>query len=264
MFFDHTRLSVESLGDRIVPATLSVGDAAILEGNSGTQYALVSVTLDAPAKKTVTVNYATAAGTATAGVDYGGVSGRLTFARGETSKTVAVPVYGDRLTEADESFTVNLSGAQGARIGDGRGLVTVVEDEPRLRVGDAAGTVVHHVDGSVSGTTLYFTVSLAAAYDQVATVNYATVDGTATAGVDYLAASGTLTFAPGETTKTIAVTALANFAGVTRWFSIDLSGASANAQIIDDQGVGTIQYYVEQPGGGGGGCDMDNPYWPNC
>jgi uncharacterized protein (DUF736 family) len=65
------RLSVEALDDRVVPAALSVGDAVILEGNAGTQYALVSVTLDAPSKQTVSVNYATADGTATAGADYG-------------------------------------------------------------------------------------------------------------------------------------------------------------------------------------------------
>jgi hypothetical protein len=142
--------------------------------------------------------------------------------------------------------------------------VTIADDEPRLSVGDAVGTVVYHVDGSVSRATLHFTVSLAMAYDEPVTVNYATADGTATAGVDYLAAAGTLTFAPGETTKTIAVTAPANFAGVTRWFSVDLSGASANAQVTDGRGIGTIQYYVEQPWGGGGGCDPDSPYWPNC
>ena len=61
------RRSVESLDDRIVPAKLSVGDAVILEGNAGTRTALMSVTLDAPSKQTVSVNYATADGTATAG-----------------------------------------------------------------------------------------------------------------------------------------------------------------------------------------------------
>jgi endoglucanase len=235
----------------------------IAEGNAGTQYALVSVNLNAPSKQTVTVNYATADDTARAGTDYGAVSGRLTFARGETSKTVAVPVYGDRLAEADESFTVNLSGAQRAKIGDGRGVVTVVEDEPRISVGDAAGTVVYSAGGT-AGTTLYFTVSLAAAYDQAVTVNYATADGTATAGVDYLAASGALTFAPGETSKTVAVEVIGNDSGLDEWFSVNLAGASGNARIVDGQGTGTIHYYVEQPPDCGCECTPDSPYYPNC
>src|SRR5262245_53662906 len=78
------RLAVESLDERLVPASLSIGDAAIVEGNQGTQYAVVNVNLDAPSKQTVSVNYATGDGAATAGSDYGAVSGRLTFAPGET------------------------------------------------------------------------------------------------------------------------------------------------------------------------------------
>lgn len=257
------RLSVEALDDRLVPATLSVGDAVIVEGNAGTHYALVSVTLDGPSKQTVTVNYATADATARAGSDYQSASGGLTFARGETSKTIAVPVYGDRLAEANESFAVILNGAQRARIGDGRGIVTIVEDEPRVSIGDAAGTVVYSAGGPAS-TTLSFTVSLAAAYDQAVSVSYATADSTATAGVDYLAASGTLTFAPGETTKTIAVQAVGNDSGLDEWFAVNLGGASVGAQVIDGQGTGTIHYYVEQPPDCGCECTPDSPYYPNC
>jgi hypothetical protein len=254
------RLSVEVLDDRLVPAQLSVGDAVIAEGNAGAQYALVSVTLDAPSKQTVSVNYATAGGTATAGADYGSVSGTLTFARGETSKTITVPVYGDRLPEGNETFRVNLSGTQRAGIADGQGVVTIVDDEPRLSVSDAYGTVVSHLDGTVSGTTMTFYVSLATAYDQEVTVGYATADGTATAGVNYVAASGTLTFAPGETTKTITVQVLGTYPGGS--FYVNLGGASGDAQIIDGQGVGNIQYYVDQSQGyrdDGYGCDPDGP-----
>jgi hypothetical protein len=262
------RLSVEALDDRIVPANLSAGDAAILEGNAGTQYALVRVTLDAPSKQTVTVDYATAGGTARAGADYGAVAGRLTFAPGVTSKTIAVPVHGDRLAEADESFVVTLSGAQRAKIRDGTGVVTVSDDEPRLSIGDAAGTAVYRFDATTgvtltSGTTLTFTVRLATAYDQEVTVGYATADGTATAGVDYVATSGTLTFAPGETSKTVRVQVLGNDYGLDEWFYVNLSGASGIARVLDGQGVGTIHYYFEQPYYDPG-CSPDSPYYPNC
>jgi hypothetical protein len=258
------RLAVERLDERIVPATLSIVDAVIVEGNQGTQYALVSVNLNAPSNKTVTVNFATADGSAKALSDYGAAAGRLTFAPGETTKTVAVSVHGDRLSEPNEMFFVNLSGAQRAKISDGQGAVTIVEDEPRISIGDADGTVVHKLDGTVSGTMLTFTVSLAMAYDQEVTVSYATADGTATAGVDYVATSGTLTFAPGETTKTITVQVLGNHYGLDEWFYVNVSGASDNAQIVDGQGVGTIHDHVEQAYYDPGDCTDWNPSYPNC
>jgi hypothetical protein len=262
----RVQLVLDALDDRIVPASLSVGDAAIVEGNDGAQYAIVSANLDEPSRKTVTVNYTTADGSAQSDSDYGTVSGRLTFARGETSKTIAVPVYGDRLDETEESFTIRLSRAKGASIADGTGVVTIVDDDgtAQVGVGDAAGTVVYRVDGTVAGATLQFTVSLSAPQSQPVTVNYATADGTATAGVDYLAASGTLTFAPGETTKTITVEAVGNDSGLDEWFSLNLSEPSGNAQIINGQGVGTIHFYVEQPGDCGCECTPDSPYYPNC
>ena len=260
------RLAVESLDERIVPASLSVGDAVIVEGNQGTQYALVSVNLNAPSNRTVTVNYATADGSARAGSDYAAASGRLTFAPGVTNKTVAVPVFGDRMFEATESFSIRLSGAQRASIGDATGVIAIIDDEPCISIGDAAGTVVYGLDGTVTGTTLTFTVSLAMAYDQPVSVNYATADATAMAGVDYVATSGTLAFAPGETTKIITVEVIGNDYGLDEWFHVNLSAASGNAQIIDGQGVGTIHYYVEQPYGGPGSseCDEWSPYYPNC
>lgn len=227
------RLSVEALDDRIVPASLSVGDATITEGNAGIEYAAAVVRLDAPSNKTVTVNYATAAGTATAGSDYQSVSGKLTFARGETTKTILVPVTGDRLPEPNETFSVHLSGAQGAKIADGTGVVTIVDDEPRLSI---YGAWAYQWDGVMT-----FTVTLAAASDQAVTVNYATRDGTAVAGEDYQAAAGTLTFAPGETTKTITVALLTNAVPEpTEVFYVTLSGASPNARIAAGEGPGQI------------------------
>jgi hypothetical protein len=81
--------------------------------------------------------------------------------------------------------------------------------------------------------------------------------------VDYVAASGTLTFAPGETTKTITVQVLGNDYGLDEWFYVNLGGASGNAQVVDGQGIGTIHYYFEQPYYDPG-CSPDSPYYPNC
>ena len=240
-----TRLSVEALDDRIVPAKLSVGDATVLEGNVGTTIAAVVASLDAPASKTVTVNYATANGTAVSGADYQATSGTLTFARGETRKTILIPVSGDRVREPNEMLVVNLSGAQGAKIADGKGAVTITDDEPRISIGDAAVTFSWNYPDLgqpvlTFGTELTFTVSLATAYDEAVTVNYATADGTAVEGASYQATSGTLTFAPGETTKTVTVEGISNFSGLDEWFAVNLSVASGNVQITDGLGIGTI------------------------
>ncbi len=233
------RLAIEALEDRSVPASLSVTDVTVIEGPAGVQNAAVTVRLSAPSTKTVTVNYNTANGTALAGSDYNAVSGKLTFARGETSKSIPVTVIGDRIAEPDETFFVKLSGARNAKIVDAyaTGVVTIIDDEPRIMIG---GVATYQAD---SGTTPFtFTVSLSAAYDQVVTVNYATIDGTAVAGVDYAAATGTLTFAPGETTRAITVWVLGDVtAGAeNKTFFVNLSGASPNALVIGRLGEGII------------------------
>ena len=204
-----------------------VSDATLIEGNAGTQYAEVRVTLVAPSTRTVTVNYGTANGTALAGSDYQALSGKLTFAPGQTSMSILVPVKGDRLGEGNENFLVKLHGAKNAKIADGTGVVTIVDDEPIVRISGGEA-----YEGNAGTTLLTFTVTLSAAYDQTVTVNYATQNGTAIAGEDYLATSGMLTFAPGETTKTITVEVLGDTTPEpNETFSVNLSGASANASI---------------------------------
>jgi hypothetical protein len=99
---------------------LSVGDATVTEGNAGTASATFTVTLSAPSSQPVTVAYGTGNGTATAGSDYQAANGTVTFAPGETSKTITVLVNGDRLAEPNETFFVNLSNPTDAVIADGR------------------------------------------------------------------------------------------------------------------------------------------------
>ncbi len=230
-------LSLESLEDRCTPSPmLAIGDMTILEGNAGTHNAVVSVTVSEPHGNAVTVNYSTANGTASAGSDYRAVSGKLTFALGEMSKSILIPVIGDRVPEADKTFFVELSNAKGAKIAKGEGIITIVDDEPRISIND-----VSQLEGN-SGMTLFtFTVSLSAPYDLPVTINYTTTDGSASAGSDYTAASGTLIFAPGQTSQTITV-------GVTgdrlpepdKTFVVSLSTPNSSAEISKGMGVGTI------------------------
>jgi hypothetical protein len=110
-------------------ATLAIADVALVEGNHGTVNAAFTVTLSEPAAGTVTVNYGTADGTAQASRDYEAAAGTLTFAPGETSKTITIAVKGDTNVEANETFVLNLSGAVNAVIGDGQGLGTILNDD---------------------------------------------------------------------------------------------------------------------------------------
>jgi hypothetical protein len=110
-------------------AALAITDTALVEGNQGTVDAIFTVTLSEPATGTVTVNYRTADGTAQASHDYEAAAGTLTFAPGETSKTITIAVKGDQQVEASETFFVNLSGAVNADIGDGQGLGTILNDD---------------------------------------------------------------------------------------------------------------------------------------
>jgi hypothetical protein len=104
---------------------------ARLERNSGTTVFVFTVTLSAAYDVPVTVNFATANGTASAGEDYTARSGTLTFAPGETSKTISIVVRGDRKLEANETFFVNLSGAGNALLLDAQALATILNDDRR-------------------------------------------------------------------------------------------------------------------------------------
>ena len=110
------------------PPELSVADASAKEGTDATLD--FAVTLDKSWSKKVTVAYATADGTAVAGEDYTATSGTLTFAAGETSKTVSVPVLDDAIDEGSETLTLTLSNARGAEIADGEATGTITNSDP--------------------------------------------------------------------------------------------------------------------------------------
>src|SRR5439155_26406949 len=151
----------------------------------------------------VSVAYASDDGSATAGSDYVAVSGSLTFAPGETTKSITVLVKGDTVIESDEAFFLNLSSPTNATIARGQRQGTIVNDDPTLPA--LSINDVSLSDGNSSTRTAVFTVSLTPASAQTVTVTYATADGTATAGTDYLSAEAAPAFAPGETTKTLTV-----------------------------------------------------------
>lgn len=225
------------------------GGATVVEGNTGTKSLIFTISLSAApdaSNAPVTVSYATADGSATvAGGDYQAKTDTVSFGIGETSKQITVLVNGDRLAEYDESLYVNLIAANGAIISYyATGYGAIVDNEPRLSINSLSIT-----EGNSGTKLLTFTVTLSAAYDQAVTVRYATQDGSAIAGSDYVAASGTLTFAPFQTTKTITVTIKGDKQKEKdEYFYLVLSGASSNA-MISNAGVGTI--LDDEPGKGG-------------
>jgi hypothetical protein len=120
---------------------VSIAGASVTEGNSGTTNASFAVTQSAASASVVTVQYATANGSAQAGTDYTATSGTLTFAAGETSQAIAVPILGDTTVEPNETFTVTLSNPTGATLGTAQATGTIANDDaavsgcsPRPRV----------------------------------------------------------------------------------------------------------------------------------
>ena len=226
------------------PPSLGVDNVTVAEGNSGTVNATFTVTLSAASGQAVTVDWSANSGTgdtATEGTDYATGSGTLTFSAGETEKTIDVAVNGDTVDEVDETFTVTLSGPGNATLSDAAktGTGTIDDDDgPGLGVDDV--TVLEGDAGTVNAT---FTATLSAASAQVVTVDWAAQSGksdTATAGADYTAGSGTLTFSAGDTSKTFDVAVTGDTTVESdETFTVTLSNPS-DATLSDATGTGTI------------------------
>ena len=230
-----------TIADDDDPPELSISRPSAAEGDAGPATLRFTVMLSAASGRQVAVSYAEAAGgTATAGTDYTALAaGALTFAAGETSKNVDVTVAGDTLDEPNETVVVRLSGPTNATLpataATGTGTIEDDDPPPSVSIDSPAAAVT-----ADSGATLRFKVGLSAASSRQVTVNYAEgTGGTATRGTDYTAlAAGALTFAAGETSKSldVAVAAGASDGGTV---VVTLSGP-VNATLGTATGTGTI------------------------
>ena len=144
---------------------LSIAGATQGEGNSGSSPLSFTVTLAKASSQQVTVAYATADGTATAGADYTATSGSLSFAPGETSKTIAVPIIGETLFEPDETFSMKLSTPVNAVLGTATATGTITNDDAnKPKPGHYGGTTSQgktfgfDVNADVTGVTAISTV----------------------------------------------------------------------------------------------------------
>ncbi len=175
--------AVVTIRDNDVWSELRIGDVLVAEGGGTATFA---VTLTPAAVEMVTVGYATADGSAEAGLDYTSGSGTLTFSAAETRKTFTVDVLEDTEVEQNETFTVELSDVLGARIAQGIGVGTILDND-----GTSTLTVADMEVGEEIGTARVRVV-LSPARGEEVTVAYATSDGTARQGEDYTAVTNTL------------------------------------------------------------------------
>jgi len=233
-------------------STLSIAatSAAKAEGNSGTTPFTFTVTRTGPTAGITSVNWAVAPGSLNpAATDdfLGGTlpSGSLTFATGETSKTITADVVGDLAVESDESFSVVLSNVTGGSIGTATAAGTIVNDDTSLAI---VATTASKAEGNSGTTPFTFTVTRAGLTSAVTTVDWSVNGGLPTpATADDFAGgtlpTGTLTFAAGETSKTITVNVAGDVeyeaeetftVGLTNAIGASITTATASGTIIND------------------------------
>ncbi len=235
------------------PSTVQFKRAAYEGAESGPLTVTVNVTRTAgSASGAATVDYATADGTARAGLDYVATSGTVSFAPGELIKSFAVQLINDTTDEDTQAFNVTLTNPTGgvALGGNSTTSVNIFDDDRMPSV--EPGATIFVTEGDTGTTQAVLTVKLSRASDKGYTVNYTTADGFATAPADYVPASGQLTFASGETTKTVSIAVKGdtvperqeNFWLRLNWPTDDGRGmnTSLSALIVDDDGAPGVHF----------------------
>lgn len=230
----------DAAGNRISASTalpvfpfFSINDATAAEGGDLT----FEVRKSGSSSRSHSVSYATSNISATAGSDYASTSGVLTFAPSELLKTIAVSSISDAAHENNETFRITLSApTNDATIDDPHGEGTIEDNDPAPSFSISNASVSE-------GGALSFVVSKNGQSNKTHTVAYSTVNGTARAGSDYVAASSTLTFTPSQASRNVAISTIEDSSPeASENFYVDLSAPSNGASIASNQGrgVGTI------------------------
>lgn len=226
--------------DDDAPASMSVADTTVVEKTGSSAQATFRITHSKPPETAGTVQYKTIPGTAKAGSDFAAANGTLQYAAGQTLLTLSVEIFGDAATEQDERFSLELSSpSNGIALARDRATATIYDDDsavarPSLSMDDV------QVTESDNATEATFELRLSKAATGAVTVSYETAGDSATFAADYGHASGTVTFAPGETSKTIAIPITGDDVHEeTETFTIVLSNANG-AIVADASAVCTI------------------------
>jgi len=198
------------------------------------------------------VDFNTDSGTAQSGSDFESTTGTVSFAQGEQTKTISVTVFPDTQPEGDEDFFVNLSNPQGATVADGQGQGLILNDDPGGVMGFSQATyTVNEGDGTAT-----FTVQRTGSLIGTVTVNYFTGSISAIATQDFGSAAGTLTFGPGETTKTCEVFVVDDaFDEADETFNVLLQNPTAN---FTPGTTGTVAVTITDNDSGTGANPIDN------
>lgn len=223
--------------DSPVAGSVSINDVQITEGNGGTKFAFFTLTR-VGGTAAFDVNYATADASASAPGDYLSSSGKVSFGSGVNSQTLAITINGDANFENDETFLVNLAGAtNGATISDSAGVGTILNDDQAGAVSIGDVQIFEGDDGTSVAIFTLTRIGGASPFD----VTYVTANGSGTALIDYVAASGTVKFDANETTRTVAVTINGDRnVEADETFFVNLTGATNGATISDATALGTI------------------------
>lgn len=235
-------------------AVLSIASVSQAEGNSGSAPMPFVARLSNPVQGQVLVTVSSANGTATAGSDYTTLAPTvLTFPSLSVQQALSVGISGDTQLESDENFTLNLTaleipvGISAITVSPAAIVGTIVNDDAiALSVNDVRGP-----EGTASPVQFNFTATLSSASSIPVTVNFNTIDGTALSSSDYTARTGTLTFAPGELSKTTAIAITNdNVTEPDENFQFALSAASAGTTLPARAALGTIENddFIAVPG----------------
>ena len=219
-------------------ASITINDVQVTEGDAGTKTLGFTVRIKGRGAAGASVAWETQNGTATAPGDYNSGNGTVSFSSGKTQR-INVTVLGDETDEPNETLNVNLSGAVNATIADARGVGTIVDDDEAATLSISDDVVG---EGNLGATTpASFDVTLSKPLTTPVTVGYATANGTAAAGSDYAAQSGTLTFNPGQTAQSVIIDVLGDDLASedNETFAVNLS-APSGANIADGEATGTI------------------------
>ena len=232
--------AVLNIVDNDIPK-LSINDVNIVEGDSGLATASFTLTLSAPTSRTVTVLANPVSGTALLNEDFSSFfPTQIFFPPGTTSRTFAVNVVGDRAFEDDETFTVVLLDPVNAGIDRGVGNGIIKNDDPIPSI------AIHNVTLSeppTDTTQFKFSVTASNPSGKPITVQFATANGTAQAGSDYVQAVGTFTLSPFTTSDTIPVTINGDLIGESsETFFVNLT-SPVGATLANSQALGTILNY---------------------
>jgi uncharacterized protein len=226
--------------DDDAPAVFTISDNSAIEGDAGSTNGQLTVTLTGATEFSTSVNWATAPDSATAGSDYTTSGATLNFGpgAGPQSQIINIPILGDTSDEPNERLFVNLTGAVNATIGDAQGELTIIDNEgqPQLVISDLAV-----MEGNSGNVTHNLVITLVGSTSQTVTVDYILTGGSATCcGVDFSGPNGTLTFAPGTTTRNVQIGVFGDTIYENNETVLATLTGATNAVITDTQGVLTI------------------------